>query len=112
MVRVPPQNRRETDGRPPLAMLLFAGENSAEPPLRRGFSRAIEVASEALRRPLRTRFCVLRTAEEQHKGATQARSVAMTRWVDHPGGSGEPMGRCTRMSVDVVESARLMPCLI
>jgi len=70
-------------------MLLFAAENSAEPPPRRGFSRAIEVASEALRRPLRTRFCVLRTAEEQHKGATQARSVAMTKM----GRSPERVGR-------------------
>src|SRR5215217_4019541 len=78
-----------------------------------GFSRAIEGPRRCWSNPAVTRLCVLGTAQEQHKSATQACSVAMTRWVDHPGGSGEPMGRCPLMSVDVVESkAYAVPDLI
>ena len=77
-----------------------------------GFSRAIEVASEA---PVKPAIIPLMPAENSAGTAGKRRTSPLgcdDQMGRHPGGSGEPMGRCTLMSVDVVESARLMPCLI
>ena len=63
-------------------ILLFAAENSGEPPPRRGFSRAIEVASEA---PVKPAIIPLMPAENSAGTAGKRRTS--------PLGCDDQMGR-------------------